>query len=788
MINDWRAKWADYTDGATRKDFPFGWGQLNSCGKPDAYKNPLFDAKHTNCGICAPQCNVSCLGELHEWGDVVQGGEIDNGFPCLRYAQSNALSLPKTFQAVIIDTPVASGSIHSPFKQPCGRRLARGGLAVAYNMKELHTVNPVVDSVKLRGDSIVVTVGGLRKPEGLGVLTATTGAEGFEVLGNCGNTSAPVCWQSAPIVSHTTTTITLSNLPANPTAIRFMWYLAPYGVTPAQAPVYVGNLAPMPSGVPPLPGEFANEQLPLGPFLHHLVSDDGVSRSEDDSTSAQAFVAATAATAEAGVAQQLPPTCTFRSDTGYANYVGGATVHAPSKEVCCARCWADRRCVVSVFVSGGCYLKWSRDKPVQKPGVMSCDTGRAPPPCEFPWDCPMQWHPLQHDEGRAQCMDGSNYGFYHRAGADRSRYVVELSGGGWCYTEGLCWQRAADHGPGSKGSSKGWPQNRTLNEGVTSTDPVMNPLFFNASHAFLDYCDGASFTGFRAEPWDVSGAPFGPGPSFAPPNSTVMYRGAANLEAAIRRLMADHGLGEAQELLLTGGSAGGLATMLNVDRVQRIVGPGVRVTGLSNAGYFKAEANHTAQFPYDPSANFTANMRYLAAMQNTSGSLSARCQSTHAAQGLAWKCMLAAFAEPFIEAPLFILQSKFDHFQLDAELGLRCMNPSTAGQPYSPPWRNSTCTAADTAKIAAYGAQYWQQIAATVRRPRLKRGVFLDACIIHGQTGSAAWNWTLVNGMAPAAAFASWYGDEAPSVDRGGKWIENCTLPCNANTLACAPY
>jgi hypothetical protein len=67
MINDWRAKWADYTDGATRKDFPFGWGQLNSCGKPDAYKNPLFDAKHTNCGICAPQCNVSCLGELHGW-------------------------------------------------------------------------------------------------------------------------------------------------------------------------------------------------------------------------------------------------------------------------------------------------------------------------------------------------------------------------------------------------------------------------------------------------------------------------------------------------------------------------------------------------------------------------------------------------------------------------------------------------------------------------------------------------------------------------------------------------
>ena len=51
--------------------------------------------------------------------------------------------MPKTFQAVIIDTPVASGSIHSPFKQPVGRRLARGALAVGYGMASAHAVDPV---------------------------------------------------------------------------------------------------------------------------------------------------------------------------------------------------------------------------------------------------------------------------------------------------------------------------------------------------------------------------------------------------------------------------------------------------------------------------------------------------------------------------------------------------------------------------------------------------------------------------------------------------------------------
>ena len=273
MINDWRAKWANYTDGATDVDFPFGWAQLNSCGQADAYENPLFNPKkHTSCGICAPACNASCLGTLHEWGDAVQGGNIDNGFPCLRHAQSNTLSLPRTFQAVIIDTPVASGSIHSPFKQPCGRRLARGGLAVAYGMPELNAVSPVVESVTLSGNRVLVTIGGLGKPEtGLGTLTATIGAEVFEVLGNCGNASAPACWQSTPIVSYNATTITLMNLPAKPTAVRFLWYIAPYGNTPAQAPVYVGGLSPMPRGAP-LPSEFAKEQLPLGPFILPLRS------------------------------------------------------------------------------------------------------------------------------------------------------------------------------------------------------------------------------------------------------------------------------------------------------------------------------------------------------------------------------------------------------------------------------------------------------------------------------------------------------------------------------------
>ena len=38
MIEDWRKKFNHYTDGATDKDFPFGWAQLNSNGGAAKYR------------------------------------------------------------------------------------------------------------------------------------------------------------------------------------------------------------------------------------------------------------------------------------------------------------------------------------------------------------------------------------------------------------------------------------------------------------------------------------------------------------------------------------------------------------------------------------------------------------------------------------------------------------------------------------------------------------------------------------------------------------------------------
>jgi hypothetical protein len=103
------------------------------------------------------------------------------------------------------------------------------------------------------------------------------------------------------------------------------------------------------------------------------------------------------------------------------------------------------------------------------------------------------------------------------------------------------------------------------------------------------------------------------------------------------------------------------------------------------------QRNHsTAQ--YSESANFTSDMEKVYAMANSSAVLSPLCLAAqhrednssgagpvpalggdeHPPPG-GWNCIMAATAIHYVKSPLFVLQSKFDHFQLGAIATLPCM-------------------------------------------------------------------------------------------------------------------
>lgn len=113
LVNDWRARWND--------EFPFYWVQLANYKATD--KEP----------------------QQSKWAEI-------------REAQTRALSLPRTGQAVIIDIGEAK-DIHPKNKRDVGKRLALHALKYDYGQKDIVADGPTFQSMKTEKNKIIVTFG-----------------------------------------------------------------------------------------------------------------------------------------------------------------------------------------------------------------------------------------------------------------------------------------------------------------------------------------------------------------------------------------------------------------------------------------------------------------------------------------------------------------------------------------------------------------------------------------------------------------------------------------------------
>ena len=313
------------------------------------------------------------------------------------------------------------------------------------------------------------------------------------------------------------------------------------------------------------------------------------------------------------------------------------------------------------------------------------------------------------DPGGAACLDGSPYAFYIVPGSSAS-FSIGIHGGGWCYDEIDCLERSKT----ALGTSTLWNATSCFSPPVgvllrgrlnqstlwrahpnpspspspapspsatgrlrpcplpltTNCSPVLPIASFNCNGmanctmVFMPYCDGSSFTADRRQPWAV-------------PNTTtpqhLLFRGRRNLARTLDILAQDWGLGDAADVVLYGGSAGGLSTYLNLDYVQQRL-PAARVVGMPVAGYFldHAPAPFAAPIPpYQPPfqqvprpySSYPQAIHYMVGMHNSTGQLDPECRARF---GLAeeWKCAMAPHMHSFVKAPFFAVQSRFDEWQL----------------------------------------------------------------------------------------------------------------------------
>ncbi|XP_016564621.2 pectin acetylesterase 9 isoform X5 [Capsicum annuum] len=206
-------------------------------------------------------------------------------------------------------------------------------------------------------------------------------------------------------------------------------------------------------------------------------------------------------------------------------------------------------------------------------------------------------------------------------------------GGGWCNDIKSCLDRSKTH----RGSTR-YMNKLEVFAGILSNNASFNPDFYNWNRVKIRYCDGASFAGDA---------------KFFNGTSLLYFKGQRIWQAILLDLLPK-GLGHAKKALLSGCSAGGLATFLHCDNFTSYLPKNASVKCLSDAGFFLDERdialNHTMRSFYED----------LVSLQGVEPNLNQNCTSTLYYPHL---CFFPQYVLPYINTPFFILNSAYDVYQ-----------------------------------------------------------------------------------------------------------------------------
>ncbi|GLJ19761.1 hypothetical protein SUGI_0357950 [Cryptomeria japonica] len=239
----------------------------------------------------------------------------------------------------------------------------------------------------------------------------------------------------------------------------------------------------------------------------------------------------------------------------------------------------------------------------------------------------------------AVCLDGTLPGYHlHRGfGSGANNWLIQLEGGGWCNDVRTCVYRKTTR----RGSSR-YMERAIVFSGILSDKFSENPDFYNWNRVKLRYCDGASFTG------DVEGEIEVP---------KLFFRGQRIWKAAMEDLLSK-GMNRAQQALLSGCSAGGLAAILHCDEYRELMPSSTKVKCLSDAGLFldvmDVSGGHYLRSVF----------KGVVTMQGVAKNLPRACTS----QMDPSRCFFPQYLLKDIKTPLFILNAAYDSWQVQDNL------------------------------------------------------------------------------------------------------------------------
>eukprot|EP01084_Bolivina_argentea_P235904 396814_1 len=384
----------------------------------------------------------------------------------------------------------------------------------------------------------------------------------------------------------------------------------------------------------------------------------------------------------------------------------------------------------------------------------------------------MLLHLLKNEAG-SQCIDGSPAGFYYSPppSGKSDLWVIELKGGGACYDKESCTQRANT----SLGSSKNWPKTREASShgDINSNDPNKNPDFYSAHQIYAPYCSGDIWGGQRKTP------------STDPDTWGFVFNGHLIFTQIIQYLaynISNGSIYDANYILLTGGSAGGIGTIGNTNWLyneMKNIRDNITVKAAPVAGWF-FPGNTTDQLsdPMMPPNDFPHWLVHKSGGPEHDDSMNILYDGyldPNCVKGLgeknAWHCGSAHNLYPFIEAPIFILENKFDSNQITSggEMPTNVVNNDTIGY------------------VEYYGIDMDRSILTQlIDEKNDKNGLYYASCFNHADL-TFPHSGVRVNGYQTGEIVGDWFWERNKLPHFVYDTCNNDTykLPCNPT---CNPY
>ncbi|KAL8264009.1 hypothetical protein R6Q59_022139 [Mikania micrantha] len=345
----------------------------------------------------------------------------------------------------------------------------------------------------------------------------------------------------------------------------------------------------------------------------------------------------------------------------------------------------------------------------------------------------------------AVCLDGSPPAYHWDvgSGAGINNWLVHIEGGGWCNNVSTCLARSGTR----LGSSKQMVEQVAFS-GILHNQPEFNPDFYNWNKIKVRYCDGASFTG------DVEQVN---------PKTNLHFRGAKIFYAVIEDLLAK-GMKNAENAILSGCSAGGLASILHCNKFKAFFPTSTKVKCLADAGYF---INSRDLF----------GKRRLEAFYDDVVKIHGSAKNLPSACTSKMKNSLCFFPENVvqeIETPLFITNAAYDSWQIKNALAPGVVDPHGT-------WHNckvdiEQCSSDQIAVIQEFRLEFLRALDGFFGTSS-PRGMFINSCYAHCQTEiQETWFMSdspMLSNKTIGEAVGDWF------YDRSAFEEIDCPYPCD---------